>query len=323
MRGIVCRGLRLKFVAGLGIAMAAATLPVCAATAHGIATETSLAVETHDLSSGTQATFSITVLGEDGLPAKGAVSINDHGAPIAGIALNSEGQATSVLNLIAGSHTITAAYMGDSTHKASSSVSSDVQALTGGTPNFAVSVNPAAVSLTAGQSGTVITSVTPVNSGGLSSPMFITLSCSGLPDQSSCTFTPETVEILPGATAPITSSMVLETQAGSTASAAPVARPASNSVAWALLLPGALGLGGLAWGGRRNPFLSRLTLLALLALVTMLGATACNPRYYYYNHGPPPTLPTPSGIYTLIVTAQSSNGVTAITNYTNMVMTVK
>jgi len=117
--------------------------------------------------------------------------------------------------------------------------------------------------------------------------------------------------------------MVLETQAGSTASAAPVARPASNSVAWALLLPGALGLGGLAWGGRRNPFLSRLTLLALLALVTMLGATACNPRYYYYNHGPPPTLPTPSGIYTLIVTAQSSNGVTAITNYTNMVMTVK
>ena len=45
-----------------------------------------------------------------------------------------------------------------------------------------------------------------------------------------------------------------------------------------------------------------------------LGTTACNPLYNYYNHGPVPNPATPSGTYTVTVTAQSSNGVTAITN---------
>jgi hypothetical protein len=51
--------------------------------------------------------------------------------------------------------------------------------------------------------------------------------------------------------------------------------------------------------------------------------TACAPRYNYFNHGPPHNLPTPSGTYTLLVTAQSSNGVTAITNSTKFALTVK
>jgi hypothetical protein len=94
-------------------------------------------------------------------------------------------------------------------------------------------------------------------------------------------------------------------------------------VAWAFLLPGALGLGGLAWGVRRRPWLNRLSLLALLGLVTMLGTTACNPRYNYEHHGPPANPATPAGTYTVYVTAQSSNGVTAITNSTTMALTVK
>jgi hypothetical protein len=97
----------------------------------------------------------------------------------------------------------------------------------------------------------------------------------------------------------------------------------TNPIAWALLLPGVLGLGGLAWGARRRDWLRRLALVALVGLVMTLGATGCNPQYYYYNHGPPPTVPTPTGNYTITVTAQSSNGVTAITNSTTMVLTVK
>jgi len=50
-----------------------------------------------------------------------------------------------------------------------------------------------------------------------------------------------------------------------------------------------------------------------VGLVTMLGATACAPRYNYYNHGPIPNPATPSGTYTINVIGQSSNGVTAIT----------
>jgi hypothetical protein len=89
------------------------------------------------------------------------------------------------------------------------------------------------------------------------------------------------------------------------------------------LLPGVLGLGGLAWGARRRAWLQRLALVALVGMVTMLGTTACSPLYYYYNHGPTPTPPTPAGTYNLTVTAQSNNGVTAISNSTTMVLTVQ
>jgi ABC-type glycerol-3-phosphate transport system substrate-binding protein len=74
---------------------------------------------------------------------------------------------------------------------------------------------------------------------------------------------------------------------------------------------------------RRRAWLQRLSLLALLALVSMLGTTACNARYNYFNHGPPNNLPTPAGTYTITVTGQSSDGVTAITQNTTMVLTVQ
>ena len=65
-----------------------------------------------------------------------------------------------------------------------------------------------------------------------------------------------------------------------------------------------------------------MSLIVLIGLVTVLGATACAPRYNYYNHGPPYNLPTPSGTYTLQVTAQSSNGITATTHSTSFALTV-
>jgi hypothetical protein len=118
--------------------------------------------------------------------------------------------------------------------------------------------------------------------------------------------------------------MVIQTYAASSVKAAPPATPGKRSspIAWAFLLPGALGLGGLAFGARRRRWLSRFLLVALVGLVTMLGATACNPRYYYLNHGPPINPATPAGTYNITVTAQSSNGVTAITHSTNFVLVV-
>ena len=63
-------------------------------------------------------------------------------------------------------------------------------------------------------------------------------------------------------------------------------------------------------------------MLGFLAVVTVLGTTGCNPLYDYENHGPSPNLPTLRGVYTLFVTAQSSNGVTAVTQSTTMALTV-
>jgi hypothetical protein len=84
-----------------------------------------------------------------------------------------------------------------------------------------------------------------------------------------------------------------------------------------------LGLGGLAWGLRRRKWLNRVALIALVGLVTALGTTACNPRYYYEHHGPPTNPATPSGTFNVTVTAQSSNGIAATTNSATLVLTVQ
>ncbi len=303
----------------MGIALAVPAVAFARESAPDIATQTTLTVEAHDQAGRTSATLAISVLGDNGLPAAGAVTISDQGHPLAGAALNKQGQARLVLSLSAGDHSLTAAYAGDAVHRASASVSAQVQGQATTTPDFQVSVAPATLSLKAGQSGSVTASVTPENASGLTAPMFVTLSCSGLPDQSSCVFTPENIEILPNATAAITSDMVILTQQAS----ASAARPGSSPIALAILLPGALALGSFAFFVRRRPWLQRLSLLALVALVTLLGATACNPRYDYEHHGPPINPATPAGTYTIDVTAQSSNGVTAITHTSTLALTVQ
>jgi Bacterial Ig-like domain (group 3) len=316
---MIRRGLRLELVAGIGIALAMPAVAFAGQSAKTVATQTTLQEEMHDQGGRTQANLTVTVAGEDGLPATGAVVISDYGRQLAGAALNKQGQATLVLALPGGDHSFTAAYIGDATHRASLSDSARAHAQTVTTPDFQISVAPASLSLGLGQSGTVVASITPVNSSALTAPMFITLSCSGIPDQSSCTFNPENIEILPNATAAVTSSAVFVTQQAEGS----IARPGSNGVALAILLPGALGLGGLAWSVRRRPWLQRLSLLALVALVTALGTTACNPQYYYFNHGPPPNPSTPPGTYTVNITAQASDGVTATTHTTTLAFTVQ
>ncbi len=317
MTGLFGRLTRLELVAGLGLL----ALPLMG-NARALTTQTTLATETRDTNGQTQATLSISVQGEDGLPAAGAVVILDKGKPLAGVALNSDGHATSVLTLSPGEHNLTASYAGDTAHLTSISQANPVRAATGSTPDFAVAVAPATISLAQGQSGSVTATVTPINAASLTAPMFVTLSCSGLPDQSACTFTPENLEILPSTSAGVPSVMVLSTKSSNTVYAAPLRR-VSNPVALAVLFPGALGLIGVAFGARRSAaWLSRTALLGLVGLVAVMGTTACNPLYQYKNHGPSPNLPTPVGTYTLLVTAQSSNGVTATTHSTTMALTV-
>jgi len=316
--------------------MALAVLP---ATAQQIATQTTLNVGTHELGGRTQATATVAVTAADGEPASGVVNIVDGDHQLAQVTLNGEGQATSVVNLAAGDHALRAVYVGDSAHQSSASVTSNVTG-TSGAPNFAVSVSAVPpyslpLTLTAGASGTVAVTITPQDNAALTAPMFVTLSCSGLPSLASCTFTPATVQILsttpascpsgsPAASCPPVSAMLIQTKATAASNTPGPARPGhADHIAWAILLPGMLGLGGVAWGARRRAWLRRLSLLALVGLVTTLGTTACNPLYYYYNHGPGSPPATPTGTFNVTVTAQSSDGVTAITNSTTMVLTVQ
>jgi hypothetical protein len=334
------RSLRLKLFAGLGMALALPLL-ASASTAQAVSTHTSLSVSPSNVNGATKTAVTVSVIGSDGQPATGPVAIVEGNRQLAGALLDASGQATAQLTLTPGVHNLSAVYAGDTAHIASTSLEVTAQVATTGTPGFSVALSPVSPStlpmtLTAGSAGTLNATIVPVNQAALTAPMFITLSCSGLPNQSSCSFSPSTIEILPttpsscpsGSPAeacPPYATMVLQTQSENN----PIHVVASNagngtgSVAWAILLPGVLGLGGLAWGSRRRKWLSRLSLVALVGLVTMLGTTACNPHYYYYNHGPGNVPATPSGTYTITVTGQSSNGITAETENTTFVLTVQ
>lgn len=341
VRGIRRRGLRLERVAGLGLMLAMAALPASAATGI-VATETTLNLIASDRTGHTLATVTVSVTGVDGQPAAGAVSIADGSRMLAQVALNGAGQASTTVALPAGAHALRAVYAGDAAHTPSSSPVSEVSGTASSTPNYQVTVAPVSPStfpmvLAQGASGTALVTITPENNASLTAPLFVTLSCSGLPNQSSCTFTPESVEILPStpttcaagspaSSCPPISTMLLQTQSQGTAAKAVPARPPirqANPVAWAFLLPGALGLGGLAFGAQRRRWLGRMALVALLGLITTLGATGCSPLYWYYQHGPGDTPATPVGNYNITVTAQSNDGVTALTNSTSLVLTVQ
>jgi hypothetical protein len=337
--GLNRRGTRLEWFAALGIALALAVLSA-SAQAQQIVTHTTLTVETSEQGGHTQATASVSVSSADGLPASGAVIIEDGDRDLAEAALNAEGQATPVFSLVGGDHALRAVYAGDATHLTSASVTSNVSGQTSSTPNFALTLAPVAPStlpltLTAGQAGTIAVTVVPEDNTALTAPMFVNLSCSGLPSEASCAFTPASVEILPTTPAscptgspasacPPVSSMLLQTQEQLTNLVAPAHRASGGKpIAWAILLPGILGLGGLAWGARRRRWLQRTALVALVGLVAALGTTACKPLYDYYQHGPVHPTATPPGTYTVTITGQSSNGVSAITNNTTMVLTVQ
>lgn len=316
-----CRGLRLSLVAAMGVILA---IPGLAATAarNQQATQTTLLVDTRDANGQTEANLFVAVSGADGLPATGSIAISDSGKPLAGFTLDAQGQATASLNLSPGDHNFTATYTGDTSHLTSKSDVTPIVATAASTPSFSVSIAPATLSLVQGQSGSAVVSVTPVNASSLTSPMFVTISCSGLPDQSACTFTPENIEIPVSATSAINSTMVIATQNGTLQGSGALVLPDRHPVAWAFLLPGSLLFAGLAFGTRRRRYLGRLMMLAFVGLVATLGTTACSPLYNYYNHGPIHNLPTPAGSYTIKIAAQSSNGVTANTQYTSLALTV-
>jgi hypothetical protein len=328
-------------IAGLVIALAAPQL----AYATGASTTTVLTAGTL---SGCVQPLTVAVTAGGSPVTSGTMTINDqfngNAVLLATLALGSSVSLSPSVALAAGSHSLTASftattgsgYQNSTSSAVTTSVATECE-FTVGVSNFSPASAANTLTLTAGQSGSFTITVAPSVefTSSLTAPMFVTLSCSGLPDGATCSATPENLEILsttldscssgsPASVCPPTSTMVIQTYAASTVKASPLSPPGnrSNPITWAFLLPGALGLGGLAFGARRRAWLNRLLLVALVGLVTLLGTTACNPRYYYLNHGPPANPATPAGTYNVLVTAQSSNGVTAINQSTTFVLVV-
>ena len=161
-------------------------------------------------------------------------------------------------------------------------------------PSFTVSASPTSLTITAGQSGTAMFTVTPEN--GFASA--VSFSCSGLPAESSCSFSPQTVT--PSGGKPATTMLTITTTAPKSA-ALPRAGRGPQS-AYALLLPWlALALVGAARGKRTRRDLRLLGLLVLLGLV--LALPSCGSSGSGGNTGTPP------GTSTVTVTAGVTGGI--------------
>lgn len=243
---------------------------------------------------------------------------NAQGASL-GSAFVKDGEATLTLDQKP-SGRVYAVYSGSSGFR-SSTATAQIADASGTEPDFSVTASPTSLSLSPGQYGTIVLTVTPLN--GFNN--MVTLSCSGNPAASTCIFSP--ITLTPLNSNPVTSSLQITTEAPS--GAALLAKPANGSghssrAVYAIVLPGLLalvGLGSLRKRSGRNA-LSVLGLAALLAAST-LGLSACAQRYDYLHHPPAANPGITPGTYTITVAAYSSNGATVTSHTLNLTLTVK
>ncbi|HEX4039701.1 MAG TPA: Ig-like domain-containing protein [Acidobacteriaceae bacterium] len=222
-----------------------------------------------------------------------------------------DGSATlNLTNPPAWARAVTAVYHGDTAFAASDASTAVTTDATSGLPGFTVTANPSSLTLTSGQFGTVSLAVTSQN--GFSEQ--VNLSCSGLPASATCNFNP--VVVTPPANGTATSAMQITTTALSGAGANSSLHQSGSSTAYAVVIPGLLALAGLGALRRKNFAALRMLGLAVLLVAGTLGLSGCNPRYSYEHYKPSPNLGTPTGNYTVVIAAYSTNG-TAITQATS------
>jgi PKD repeat protein len=181
------------------------------------------------------------------------------------------------------------------------------------TPAGPLTAAPAQASVTAGQSATFTLNFNP---NGAASGQTFTFACADLPANSSCSFSPASVQ----AGGPQNTQLTVTTAGAS----AQLARPGRAS-AWALAfaLPG-IGVMFVFVGAGKEQRRKRLVLACLL-LALLIPLFSCSGASGSSSSSPPPNNPaspptpgttTPSGTYTVVVHASSSGGAQSSTALT-------
>ena len=298
--------------------------PALAASNGTAASQTALTVSTDNSGAKTKATLTAHVTAMSGMEVpSGVVNFRSGGLDLGSAIVDGEGNAgLTTNNLPAGNHQIIAVYQGDSNYRNSISGSSQVQANASTVAGFTISASPTTLSIPAGTFATSQLTITPVN--GFSA--YVSLSCSGLPVGSSCTFSPTAVLASCSGTTctPGLSSMQIQTIATSGPQSSNRQGAESGMPLYAFAVPAFFAFtGGLA-GFRKRKYraLWNVALLLAVLLPAALAITACNPRYNYLNHGPSPTTGTPLGTYTVTVNSVSTTGSEITTPPTSPQLTV-
>jgi hypothetical protein len=234
-------------------------------------TLTKLSSSIGNANQGAAITFTVSVASTTvGVPTQ-LVTLMDGGTVLASGMLNVGGTANFVVNSLgAGAHSIVAMYGGDANFLPSSSSAVPESVIA---PTFAVSANPADLTLSRGSAATVL--LTVASSGGYSNTL--QASCGGLAGQMSCTFTPAALSFTGN-----NGTQTMSVSVGTSGAVASVSPPVAGPRPWLAILlvfPGVAGVLGLR-RRRVSPFLQRMGLLtlfaasALSAIATLAGCGA-------------------------------------------------
>lgn len=295
-------------LAGLAIVVSALGTTQAQVTTHTQLSSLATATSGHGV------TLTASVADSGGAPATdGVVTFENAQGKSLGSAFVKNGEAALTLDQRT-SGQVWAVYGGSRGFRASTAHAQVTSDASSTEPDFTITANPTSLSLTPGQYGTVILTITPLN--GFDD--MVTLSCSGNPGASTCTFTPTTLTPLNGAAA--TSALQIATQGA----AGDLVWPGREShTVYAIVLPGLLALAGLG-AIRRRSGLNALSVLGLAALFAAgtLGMSGCAQRYDYLHHPPVANPGVAAGSYTITVAAYSNNGASVTSHTLTVALTV-
>ena len=275
--------------------------------------QTTLTVSTDNAGGRTRATLSAHVVqSNEGAAVSGVVTFRSGSLDLGSAFVDAEGNASLRTDVLpAGEHSVVAEYHALTSAQSSVSQPQKVEAFVSTVAGFTVSASPSSLSTYLG--GFVSSTITVTPNNGFSG--YVSLSCEGLPINTTCTFTPVSVDAACSSTAcpGVASVMQIQTEAPSPGSTASNASD-SGYLRYAFVLPALFGLAGLGAGKRRA---WRNLALVLAAFAGLMSLTACSQRYRYLNHGPPGNPGSSLGNYTVTIESQSSNGSSTITPPTN------
>jgi hypothetical protein len=239
---------------------------------------------------GQSVTFTATVSSTTAGTITGTITYLDGANSLGTASLGAGGIATfSTSSLTQGSHSITAAYGGDANFAVSTS--SPLTQTVNVAPDFTVAVSPSTLTVKAGQSGTLMLNVTPINGATFT----LNFACGTLPTKTTCAFTPASVTLDGKDVA--SSTITIATTANSTGWPAPQL-PGMPGWPWIACVAALAVLLATAW--RTSSPLPRRVLLASAVLFIGIGMNSCAGGSS--NNGTTP------GTYPITLTVASTSG---------------
>ncbi|MCL5262829.1 MAG: Ig-like domain repeat protein, partial [Acidobacteria bacterium] len=269
-------------------------------TVSKAASAVSLTSSTTNANLNANVTFTATVTSATTGTPTGSVEFLDGSTVLGTGPLNNQGVATyTTSTLTAGLHQITAVYQGDVNFTGSTSAAL-AQIVTA--PDFSLMSNVNSLSLKAGQTGQVTISMIPV--GGFTGTVQFT--CSGLPANSQCTFSPASLTA-DGSNTKQTDQMMITTKGPNSGTVALMTHPGKPDgvmLAGIFWLPGLLFGGFLFWQRKRLTAKYRVLLILLVAAAVISGAVGCGST--------PPYTAAGASVVTVTATSGSSSHTTSV-----------